>query len=334
MKYYTNNSYKQMQTCSGGQVTLDCPEKIYLDITQDCNLYCKMCRDGLDISGKTMPYNLFCRLVSETAPYVKSYSLFNWGEPLIVKDFRERVAYVNSLKRADCTVDISTNGMLLTDDMIGFLRSHEVIVTVSFDGADKETFEEIRCGANFERICSNLEKLSEAYLGVPPKKAPGIYTAIQRKNQEQLLAIAKLVHSLGIRRMGFGLVPTPIEYAPDTGEALRLEIEKTTAYIDSQEMLNDLYPTRIGDYLLWGGQYVPIEHFIVDYTCNAPLVNASIAYNGDVYLCCNVGGLVGNVSEKSFIEIWKSQAYDEFRESVNSVGAMPNKCKKCWWFNR
>lgn len=334
MKYYTNNSYSQMQACSGGSVALDCPEKLYLDITEDCNLYCKMCRDKLEINGRTMPLDLFCRLVHETAPYVKSYSLFNWGEPLIAHDFRERVKYVNAEKRADCTVDISTNGMLLTDDMIDFLRSNDVIVTISFDAADKETFEKIRCGAKFDRICGNIQRLTAAYTGVPARNAPGIYTSIQKDNQAQLLDIAKLVHSLGVKRVGYGLVTTPIEYAPDDSNVLRTEIEKTAAYLDEHQMLNDLYPTRIGNYLWWGNQYIHMEHFVVDCSCNAPMNSASIAYNGDVFLCCNVGALAGNVLETSFLDVWKSKIYNELREAVNSDSIMPTRCKQCWWFNR
>jgi len=59
MKFYVNNSFVQMQACLGGQVSLDYPQKLYLDITQDCNLSCKMCRDELQITGKTMPFDLF-----------------------------------------------------------------------------------------------------------------------------------------------------------------------------------------------------------------------------------------------------------------------------------
>ena len=252
MKYYVNNSYKQMHACLGGQAVLECPEKIYLDITQDCNLYCKMCRDGLEVTGKTMDFYLYCRLVDETAPYVKSYSLFNWGEPLIVKDFRERVLYVNEKKRNDCVVDISTNGMLLSRDMIEFLRAEEVVVTVSFDAADQGTFEKIRGGSNFARVCDNLAELSKANAHVSVNKAPGIYTTVQKDNQRQLTEIAKLASSLGVRRMGFGLLTAPREFCPKPDPLLLSEIEKLAAYLDKAGMLNDLYPTRVGDYLWWG----------------------------------------------------------------------------------
>jgi len=334
MKFYTNNSFMQMQACIRGQVSLEYPQKLYLDITQDCNLSCKMCRDTVQITEKTMPFNLFCRIVDETAPYITSYSLFNWGEPLILKDFRERVNYVCSKKRNDCDIDISTNGMPLTTDMINFLRSMNVKVTVSFDGADKNTFENIRRGANFERICDNIENLAMKYCGVPIDKTPEIYTSIQKENQHQLFDIAKLAYSLGIRRMGYGLVTAPARYAAEATDELRREIEKTSEFINSHEMLNSLYPTKVGDYLWWGEKYIHKNNFVVDTNCNAPFVNASVAYNGDVFLCCNVGKFAGNVCDKTFREVWQSKTYNDLREAVNSNADMPERCKTCAWFNR
>jgi len=322
-----------MQACSGGQVSLECPEKLYLDITQDCNIYCRMCRDSLEITGKTMPYNLFCRLIDETAPYVKGYALFNSGEPLLLKDFRERVDYVKSKKRLDCSIEISTNGILLTDDMIDFLRSREVRVCVSFDGSDKETFEKIRCGANFDRICDNLQKLSSAYSDVVIQNAPSIYVTIQKDNQTQLLKIAELVHSLGVRNMSFGFVNFPSEYAPDM-DKMRAEIEKTTEFINNHGMLNSLYPTKVGDYVWWGDKYLHKENFIIDAYCNAPFVSAAIRHDGDVYLCCNVSEYVDNVSDKSFLEIWRSERFNKLRAAVNSDNDMPDRCRQCWWVNR
>jgi pyrroloquinoline quinone biosynthesis protein E len=323
-----------MQACFGGQVTPDYPYKLYLDLTQDCNLYCKMCREKVEVGGRTMPYDLFCRLVDETAPFIKSYSLFNWGEPTILKDFRERVSYICSRKRADCKIDISTNGMLLTDDLIKFLREQNVSIIVSFDGADKNTFEDIRRGSDFDYICGRLEVLSKVYADVPVFESPEVYTSVQKDNQHQLLAIARLVHSLGIRRMGFGLVTEPAECAVETNRNLRNEIEKTAEFLDSHNMLNSLYPTKVGDYLWWGNQYVSKDNFIVDTSCNAPFINASIAYNGDVFLCCSFGEFVGNVNNKSFLTVWKSARYNELRQEVNSDRNMPDRCKNCSWFNR
>lgn len=334
MKFYLNNSYQQMHANFSSITNHICPEKLYLDITEDCNLYCKMCRDALSINEKTMDIRMFKRIIDETAPYVKSYSLFNWGEPLLVKDFKERVTYVNNKKRQDANLDISTNGMLLSKEMISFLKQEKVIVTISFDGADAKTFESIRRGSKFIRICRNIENLLGAYGNCPLEYSPGIYTSIQKDNAKQLLEIAKLVHTLGVRRMGMGLVSAPIEYKPELNDELRSELESTYEYLDTNDMLLDLYPTKIGGYLLEGNKYVQKEQFFIKTNCNAPLINASIGYNGDVYLCCNVGECIGNVSNSSFLNLWTSVLYQQARERVNDEVEMSERCRYCAWFNR
>ncbi len=334
MKYYLLNSYMQIQGDINSAVTPCCPEKLYIDITEDCNLHCRMCRDNVQMDGKIMSITVFKRLIDETSPFCKSYSLFNWGEPLVAADFKERVKYVYGKKRSDCNIEISTNGMLLTDDMIRFLREYEVRVIVSFDSADKTIFEKIRRGAKYERICENAKKLNRAYEDASLVLAPASYTSVQKDNQTGLTRIAKAVSSLGFRRFGIGLVVAPAEYAPCLGERLCNELQAAYEIVRNNEMFLEMYPTRIGEYVFWGDKYVPAEDFVVRTRCDAPLVSASVRYDGEVCLCCNFGAAVGNITDKSFLEIWKSKRYDELREAVNDSAAMPKPCRGCWWVNR
>lgn len=334
MKYYMNNSYALLQAGTECADCVICPQKLYLDITEDCNLWCAMCRDERSICGKTMTFDLFKKVVDETCPYVRSYSLFNWGEPLLVEDFYERVLYVNAKKRSDCTVEISTNGMLLNQRMIQFLAEQKVGVTISVDGATKETFEKIRRGGNFEHIMNNISEITKAYQAFPDYCSPSFYISIQKENQSQLLDIIKLAQSLGIRRVGFGLVMSPMELAPDQGDRLCWELEQVYQFLDDNDMFCDIYPTKVGNYLLVGNNYREQSTFLVSTTCNAPIVSAVVEYSGDVYLCCNVGEYVGNISNNSFLELWKSEAYARLRNQVNNPCSMPEKCKCCAWFNR
>ena len=333
MKHYMFNSYMQLQADIDSAATVICPEKIYLDITEDCNLKCAMCRDEVQMDGKIMPIELFKRLVDETSPYCKSYSLFIWGEPLVIGDFRERVRYVYSKKRSDCNIEISTNGMLLINDMIRFLRRYEVRVIVSFDGANKSTFEKIRSEANYERICENAKKLNQIYEDTPLDIAPATYTAVQKDNQSELSKIVKTVSKLGFRRIGFGLVTGPAEFAPRLDN---LHNELRDAYIaaDHEELFIELYPARVGDYVFCNDKYDPAEDFVVRTRCDAPLSSAVIRYDGEVCLCCNFGAAVGNITGRSFLEIWQSKRYDELREAVNNPDIMPEICRRCWWVNR
>lgn len=334
MKYYLDNSYAFLQgtgDCGNNHL---CPQKLYLDITEDCNLFCKMCRDKRSICGKTMPIDLFKKIVEETSSYVRSYSLFNWGEPLLVKDFMDRVIFVNQHKRSDCTVDISTNGMLLSDKMIDFLCNEGVSITISVDSADKSTFENIRRGAVFERVMENAERAVLKYRDYPIQYSPEFYISIQKENQNSILDIVELALSLGIRRIGCGLVTTPDKYVANQDERLCRELEQAYNYIREQEMFLSIYPTKVGNYVFSGEKYYKASYYIVSTVCNAPLVSATIAYNGDVYLCCNIGDCVGNVSDSSFLELWQSKRYNMLRQAVNDDKNMPKICKKCFWFNR
>lgn len=336
MKYYLKNSYELMSEGKNCSDCMICPQKLYLDITQDCNLWRKMCRNEKTISGKTMLFDLFKKIVDETSPFVRSYSLFNWGEPLLVRDFRERIKYVNQKKRQDCIVEISTNGMLLNKEMIDFLVSKQVNIIISVDGADKSTFESIRRGANFELIMKNAKEAAQAYKDYPIYQSPSFYISIQRENQQQVVEIVKLAHFLGIKRVGCGIVTSPNDLAPNQNETLCQELENAYHFVENNGMFFDVYPTKVGNYVLWGDKYCELSNFVVNTTCNAPLVSATIGYSGNVYLCCNKGACVGNVSDanSSFLDLWKSEQYNQLRREVNSQTSMPQKCRECSWFNR
>jgi radical SAM protein with 4Fe4S-binding SPASM domain len=281
-----------------------------------------------------MSFDLFKKIIDDTSPFVRSYSLFNWGEPLLVKDFRERVQYVNQMKRQDCNVEISTNGMLLSKEMINFLVHEQVYITISVDGADKLTFESSRRGSYFELIMQNAKEAAQAYKDYPANMSPSLYISVQKENQNQLLDIAKLAHSLGIRRIGCGIVTSPKDFAPNQDEALCHELENVYAFAENNRMFLDLYPTKVGNYVLWGDKYCELSNFVVSTICNAPFVSATVGYSGDVYLCCNKGACVGNIFDGSFLELWKSERYNQLRKDVNSLADMPKKCRECAWFNR
>lgn len=334
MKYFMNNSYELLQMTADCSDNMICPQKLYLDITQDCNLWCKMCRDKRSACGRIMPMELFCKIVDETSPYVISYSLFNWGEPLLLSDLPDRVRYVNRKKRQDCNVEISTNGMLLNQDLIEFFVRERVELIISVDGADKSAFESIRRGADFECVMKNAEMAAKAYHDFPVYRSPSFYISIQKDNAHQITEIFRLAFSLGIRRVGCGIVTAPSFCVADQNEALCRELERAYRFVCEHHMFLDMYPTKVGDYVFADGEYRPASHYIVNTVCHAPLVSAAIDYAGDVYLCCNGGARVGNLSECGFLEMWRSAPYHRLRCAVNRPEEMPERCRRCAWFNR
>ena len=334
MKPFLEKSLDQLNAHFPAQWSPHFPRKVYLDLTQDCNMFCIMCRDSIQREGKSMDFSLFQRVVKQTRDGAGSYSLFNWGEPLLLEDFRQRVVYVNAVKRPETKLDISTNGMLLDLETIAFLVENDVQVTVSFDAADKETFESIRRGSHFETVCENLRALCNYSTSFERWRVPGIYVSMQKMNWKQVGRIVRLAHQLGVQRIGFGPVVGPVEYRyPRTPEALS-ELERALQLSEELGMYIDLFPTCLGDKVLVGNHFVSHENFVVDRSCDAPLHSVSVAWNGDVFLCCNVGAKVGNLNETSFQELWNGSAYDRLRKQVNDAHDAPSFCRECAWVNR
>ena len=65
--------------------------------------------------------------------------------------------------------------------------------------------------------------------------------------------------------------------------------------------------------------------------CNFPFRKLNIAYNGDVILCCDdfmYGTFFGNINEKSLLDCWNDDNYNEYR-----LALLENKrigiCAKC-----
>lgn len=334
MGLYTDNSLQQLRAKSKAQLTPGVPSKIYIDLTQDCNLHCVMCREAPGRTGRTMDISLFKRIVNETRDGVTSYSLFNWGEPLLVKDFRERLIYLFNHKRAEVLIDISTNGMLMDEETSKLLIEHDVEVTVSFDGANKDTFEKIRRGANYDLICRHLKMISKIAAKMPAYRAPGIHITIQRDNWSELFEVVEAVRNLGARGIGMGPVVTPAEYRVKPTKDVLGNIARAINYAEKNGMVVDIFPTRMGEYVWEGDCYVDANRFYIDENCDAPLTCTSIGWDGDVFLCCNVGELVDNLRDKSFADIWRGDKYRELRERVNNGETMPQKCRTCPCVNR
>ena len=333
MLIYNNNCLQQIKATIPAQISNSCPSKLYLDITEDCNLHCIMCRDKIQINNKVMKRELFNRIIEEVSWGVTSYSLFNWGEPLLVNDFKERVEFLVKKKLDQAVIDISTNGMLLNRTMTDFLLEKDVQVTVSFDADEKNVFENIRKGSNFDIIKRNIEYLTKRSQQKNLFRTPGIYISIQKANWNNILNIFKSAYSYGIVRIGMGLVINPEEFRPDFHEDLISSLNDAMHYAQIHNIIVDLYPTKVGNYYWDGTNYSLIENIILMTTCDVTLNTASIGWNGNVYLCCNYGDIAGNINGKSFLEIWNSKKYDEFRRIINT-DRMPERCKNCTWVNR
>jgi len=113
-----------------------------LVITDDCNFDCSYC---YKTKGEAyMSYATAERAIGFLLPYCSDewYLIFYGGEPLLAFDLIKDVALLaqqksRSLKKT-VRFSLTTNGVLLTEDMVEFFALHEFLVVLSFDGLAQE----------------------------------------------------------------------------------------------------------------------------------------------------------------------------------------------------
>jgi radical SAM protein with 4Fe4S-binding SPASM domain len=100
-----------------------------------------------------MPTEVFERLVEGAAHSAEHMMLIGLGEPLLDPAIFDRIEHC---EQHGISTLLSTNGTLLDEAAATrILDSRLDHITLSFDGATKETFEHFRKGARFERVRDN-----------------------------------------------------------------------------------------------------------------------------------------------------------------------------------
>ena len=167
-----------------------------------CNLRCVMC-PWKDVRDQTFNRAVMDGDVWEAVrphlPDVVSVDFTGGGEPLLQPRL---VQWVAEAKSAGCETGILTNALLLSRNMAEELISSGLDwLCVSIDGADKETYERIREGSDFEKVCDNLAQISGLRTGAIPKTM--INFVMMHNNVHQLEDIVRLAARLGVDQVNF-----------------------------------------------------------------------------------------------------------------------------------
>ena len=124
------------------------PVEYIVETTAKCNLYCPMCpRETHKQPKEDMADDIFERLVRDSGRSAEHMMLIGLGEPLIDEKIFDRIEFC---ERHKISTLLSTNGVLLDEQMSAKLLDTPLEhVTLSFDGATKESYEFYRKGARF-----------------------------------------------------------------------------------------------------------------------------------------------------------------------------------------
>ena len=130
-----------------------------VETTAKCNLYCPMCpRETHKQPKADMADEIFERLVRESGESAEHMMLIGLGEPFMDRKIFDRIEYC---ERHNISTLLSTNGTFFDEKTCARLLDTPLEhITLSFDGATKESFEYYRKGANFEKVRDNFVRFA------------------------------------------------------------------------------------------------------------------------------------------------------------------------------
>jgi radical SAM protein with 4Fe4S-binding SPASM domain len=270
------------------------PVEYIVETTARCNLYCPMCpRESHKQPKADMEETVFTRLVRQAAGTAEHMMLIGLGEPFLDPAIFDRIELCH---RHSISTLLSTNGTFLDEKLAWrILDSPLEQITLSFDGAKKETFEFYRKGAKFEKVRDNFVN----------------FARIKAARRSRLQVVVQMVRMEG--------------NAAEVGDFVRFwsevpGIDQVRVKQDETNLMRPDAGHAASDWkhpchYLWRG---------------APYVKQ----NGDVYPCCQSymldGRPLGNLASDSLVGIWDGEAMQALRRAhAEGKAGEVDMCARC-----
>ena len=315
---------------------------ICLHVAHGCNMDCEYCFAGKgDYSGKS---GIMSAEVGKRAlDYLVEHSGarkhlevdFFGGEPLINWNVcKEIVAYGRELEKTHNKIfnfTLTTNGVLIDEDVIDFTNREMGNVVLSMDGR-RETHDRMRHsksgGGTYDMIMGNFKALVDSRLKnaerSPEYYMRGTYTAYNKDFAADVMAMV----DLGFRETSI----EPVVSDPDVPYALHEE-DLPQLFEEYEKLALEMLAREER------GEGFSVYHYTVDLTggpciykrvagCGVATEYLAVARAGDLYPCHQFVGdddmIVGNIYDG----ITHPETVDIFRKGNNIYTR--DDCRDCW----
>lgn len=285
------------------------PINVEIDLTNACNFFCIHCsrdskpRQKINI-GEELSINEYKKIIDDCVQIGVLKLLFMGGEPLYYKDFLKLVKYAK--EKGIRNIGTSTNGWFINDNTAKELSKYFDNIQVSIHGASSSTHDSIvgKKGA-WEQAQRAIKALKKYNLKV------NVSFTVMRENVDDIYKMPGLVKEYGGDFLRF----ICLNEKEGRGSLLKGWNEEEVFQIGSE--MKKIYENLPAGLELEAGGFpplYPIKNDACSYGCSAGKTLLSIASDGRVKVCGNLDNHVGNVREKSIINIWHSPELIEMRK--------------------
>jgi MoaA/NifB/PqqE/SkfB family radical SAM enzyme len=306
---------------------------VFMDQNNKCNLKCTMCGFSdarvAALPKHDMPFWLFRKIAEQVFPRTQYLALSCLTEPLMTRDFDERIRLLASHPVGFS--EVITNGLLLNERLIDAMIDIPISrIAISIDGATKETYEAIRVGASFEKLLANVRLLEErkARRGAAHPRLR-INHVISEMNVDELPLFLELVESLGAQAVDFRTV-LRMSNAVYQGTREHAFYEKVVAAREAIARFCARTGAEDVGALRWQPDLITLFTPSGEpVTCRRPWDTVAIHANGDLMPCISwTRPPYGNLAESDFEEIFAGPALAAIRAEFERE--MPGiDCEHC-----
>lgn len=277
------------------------PAVVQVHVANKCNLSCKFCyyfapgSPNVPVGANKLSVKLFAKIVRDCIDLkVDWLNLSAQGEPTLHPRFYDLLRYA---EQHPIAISMNSNGAFPLNRCRDILRADRIVINVG--ESDREHYKELQGQDFFIRVIKNIRELSKLKAKYNPRFQIVAVLIKTTLNAERLDATTKLLKKIGV----------------DDVRSVKAEAWEYTQDIMLPESLSEPPPK----------EWLPCYH---------GWFYSSIRLDGHVNLCCFMQELkIGKVGEKekSFKEVWSSEAYAKARVAAVSGKGFENyvECKNC-----
>ncbi|MFC2135179.1 radical SAM protein [Bacteroidota bacterium] len=304
-------------------------------VTEKCNFHCTHCYLNEEYIKQELSTEESFKVVDDFVDFCKKTDIrqnrnitLTGGEPILKKDWWKILEYISKYKKKGL-IDrfyVMTNGSTVNEKIIQRYKELGVnYMQISVEGMDKIN-DEIRGKGNFKKAINGAKAIIQN--GIPLSFS----LTLTKKNLKDIEPLARLAASIGVSGMGVGRI-VPIGMGSQMKDLILTPEETKEWYLEAERINQRLRNERINfvvDYHCSDGLYETIRPGVrnpqTNHGCSTPYDVFTLLPNGDIVPCRRLPIVVGNIREKSFLEI---------HYSSNKVWNLKNwdnradECKTC-----
>jgi len=288
------------------------PFALSIEPTTSCNLRCPQCPSGLRQftrpTGMLDP-EMFKKFVSQIKKHVHSLTFYFQGEPYLNPEFLKMVRTASDNNLYTIT---STNAHYLTDEISKqTIKSGLDEIIISIDGTSQEIYEQYRVGGQLDKVLTGAQNIIKWKKELKSRKPYVVFQFVAfRSNEHQVNDIKKLGKDMG-------------------ADIVRIKTAQIYDFENSQDMIPK--NEELSRYKKNSSGKWEIKNGLLN-QCWRMWQACVITWDGKIVPCCfdkDAKYQLGDLANNTFKEIWFSEPYHAFRQSILKSRKEIDICTNC-----